>query len=360
MFGFSDETYIDVASGNGGNGCVSFRREKYVPKGGPDGGDGGRGGDVVFVVKNNLRTLGHLKMVRNYRAENGKNGSGAKCYGRDGNDVEIPVPPGTVIKDAQTGEIIKDLTGLERWTFLTGGRGGQGNFHFKTAVRQAPRFAQPGEKGTEMRVGVELLVIADIGLVGFPNAGKSSLLNMLTNARTKVAGYPFTTKIPQLGMFRYGEHDIVLADIPGLIEGASDGAGMGIKFLRHINRTTGLAFLIDLSDDRYLDAYEILCKELEAFEPALLQKKQVLIGTKIDEPGAEEHLRELREKYPDKDIIGLCVYYDQGVDEVKQAFIRMVGDAENPALQALRESKGGGFSTKVDLDAEYPDEPYEP
>jgi GTP-binding protein len=359
MFGFSDETYIDVASGNGGNGCVSFRREKYIPKGGPDGGDGGRGGDVVFVVRNNLRTLGHLKMVRTYRAENGKNGSGVKCYGRDGVNIEIPVPPGTVLKDAQTGEVIKDLTGEERWTFLTGGRGGQGNVHFKTATRQAPRYAQTGEKGMEMRIGVELLVIADIGFVGFPNAGKSSLLNILTNARTKVAGYPFTTKIPQLGMFRYGDHDIVLADIPGLIEGASEGAGMGIKFLRHISRTTGLAFLIDLSDDRYLDAYDVLCKELEAFEPLLLKKKQLILGTKLDEPGTAERLLELKAKYPEKEVIGLCVYYEQGVEEVKQAFIRLVGDAENPALQALKESTGGGFSTSVDHDAEYPEEPFE-
>jgi GTP-binding protein len=359
MFGFSDETYIDVASGNGGNGCVSFRREKYVPKGGPDGGDGGRGGDVVFVVKNNLRTLGHLKMVRSYRAENGRNGSGERCYGRDGKDIEIPVPPGTVLKDPNTGELIKDLTGEERWVYLKGGRGGQGNYHYKTSVRQAPRYAQPGQKGVELRVGVELLVLADIGFVGFPNAGKSSLLNMLTNARTKVAGYPFTTKIPQLGMFRYGDHDIVLADIPGLLEGASEGAGMGIKFLRHINRTTGLAFLIDLSDDRYLEAYDILCKELEAFEPLLLEKKQVILGTKLDEPGTKERLVELQQKYPDKEVIGICVYLDIGIDEVKRSFIKMVGDTENPTLQAIGDSAAGGFTTSVDLDAEYPDEPFE-
>jgi GTP-binding protein len=203
---------------------------------------------------------------------------------------------------------------------------------------------------------VELLIIADIGFVGFPNAGKSSLLNMLTNARTKVAGYPFTTKIPQLGMFRYDEHDIVLADIPGLIEGASEGAGMGIKFLRHISRTTGLAFLIDLSDDRYLDAYDILCKELEAFEPLLLEKQQVIIGTKLDEPGTAERLEALKAKYPDKEILGLCVYLDQGVEEVKQAFIRMVAANENPALKALREDPNGGFSSTVDHDAYYPEQ----
>lgn len=359
MFGFSDETYLDVASGNGGNGCVSFRREKYVPKGGPDGGDGGRGGDVVFVVRQNLRTLAHLKLVRTYRAENGRNGSGDRCYGRDGADIEIPVPPGTVIKDAQSGEIIKDLTGLDRWVFLIGGKGGQGNYHFKTSTRQTPRFAQSGENGVEMRIGVELLVIADIGFVGFPNAGKSSLLNMLTNARTKVAGYPFTTKIPQLGMFRYDDRDVVLADIPGIIEGASNGAGMGFKFLRHISRTAGLAFLIDLSDDRYLDAYDILCQELGAYEPLLLEKKQVILGTKLDEPGTEERLEELKAKYPDKQVFGICVYLEQGIEEVKHAFIQMVSENEDSGIKALKESTQGGFTSSPDLDAFYPDHPTE-
>ncbi|MGN0906598.1 MAG: GTPase ObgE, partial [Bullifex sp.] len=250
MFGFSDETYIDVASGSGGSGCVSFHREKFVPKGGPDGGDGGRGGDVVFVVRENLRTLGHLRMVRSFKAENGRNGQGDRCFGRDGADVEIPVPPGTVLKDPDTGEVIKDLTGLDRYVFLKGGKGGLGNWHFRSSTRQTPRYAQPGEKGVECRVGVELLVIADIGFVGFPNAGKSSLLNLLTNARSKVAGYPFTTKIPQLGAMRYDDQDMILADIPGIIEGASEGAGMGFKFLRHISRTKALAFLIDLSDEK--------------------------------------------------------------------------------------------------------------
>ena len=204
-----------------------------------------------------------------------------------------------------------------------------------------------------MRIGVELLIIADIGFVGFPNAGKSSLLNMLTNARSKVAGYPFTTKIPQLGMMRYGDHDIVLADIPGLIEGASEGAGMGIKFLRHISRTTGLAFLVDLSDDRYLEAYDILCNELAAFEPELLKKQQVIIGTKTDEPGTAERLEELKQKYPDKEVIGLCVYFETGVEEVRQAFIRIVSTNENVASKAFHESAQGGFSTIVDLDAYY-------
>lgn len=351
MFGFSDETYIDVASGNGGNGCVSFRREKYVPKGGPDGGDGGRGGDVVFVIKQNLRTLGHLKQVRTYRAENGRSGAGARCYGRDGADIEIPVPPGTVIKNAQTGEIIKDLTGEERWVFLKGGRGGQGNYHFRTATRQAPRFAQPGEPGEELRIGVELLVIADIGFVGFPNAGKSSLLNLLTNARSKVAGYPFTTKIPHLGVMRYGEQDMILADIPGIIEGASQGAGMGFKFLRHIARTAGLVFFIDLSDDRYKEAYEVLCNELEAYAPELIKKPQIIIGTKLDEEGTVSRLKELQDAHPKKQVIGFSIYMDDTLAEVKQAFIRMVTDAETQTHLASPEA--GGFSATMDFDAEY-------
>ena len=351
MFGFSDETYIDVASGNGGNGCVSFHREKFVPKGGPDGGDGGKGGDVVFVVRDNLRTLGHLKMVRTYRAENGRPGQGDRCFGRNGADIEIPVPPGTVIKDAQTGEIIKDLTGETRWVFLKGGRGGLGNWHFRSATRQTPRFAQPGEKGQEMRVGVELLVIADIGFVGFPNAGKSSLLNMLTNARSKVAGYPFTTKIPQLGAMRYDDQDIILADIPGIIEGASRGAGMGFKFLRHISRTKGLAFFIDLSDESCLDSYDILCGELGTYAPALLEKPQVIIASKLDEDGAPERLEALRARLAGRDIHPLSIYMDETVEDVKQAFIHLVATSG-----IVEDEEGGGFTTRVDNDAFYRDE----
>ena len=351
MFGFSDETYIDVASGNGGNGCVSFRREKFVPKGGPDGGDGGKGGDVVFVVRDNLRTLGHLKMVRSYRAENGRPGQGARCFGRNGADVEIPVPPGTVIKDAQTGQVIKDLTGEERYVFLKGGRGGLGNWHFRTATRQTPRFAQSGEPGTEMRIGVELLVIADIGFVGFPNAGKSSLLNLLTNARSKVAGYPFTTKIPQLGAMRYDGQDMILADIPGIIEGASQGAGMGLKFLRHISRTKALAFFIDLSDENCLDSYDILSKELADFAPALLEKPQVIIASKLDEDGAVQRLEDLRARLAGREIHPLSIYMDETVEQVKQAFIHVVsssGIAEDDA--------SGGFTSHADNDAHYRDE----
>lgn len=350
MFGFSDETYIDVSSGNGGAGCVSFHREKFVPKGGPDGGDGGKGGDVVFVVKDNLRTLGHLKAVRVYKAENGHNGQGDRCFGRNGKDIEIPVPPGTVLRNAETGELIKDLTGLDRFVFLKGGKGGLGNWHFRTAVRQAPKFAQPGEKGVSMRIGVELQIIADIGFVGFPNAGKSSLLNLLTNARSKVAGYPFTTKIPQLGVMRYDDKDIVLADIPGILEGASTGLGMGIKFLKHISRTNGLAYLIDVSDERYLDAFDILKRELAEFSPDLAAKDSVIIVTKMDEgEDASSRFSEIRSKYADMTVLPLSIYMDELLEPVKQAFIYLARGQEE-------KEEGNGFTTRVNKDAEYRDE----
>ncbi len=351
MFGFSDETYIDVASGNGGAGCVSFHREKFVPKGGPDGGDGGKGGDVVFVVKDNLRTLGHLKASRSFKAENGRPGQGDRCFGRAGRDVEIPVPPGTVLRDAETGELIKDLTGLERFVFLKGGKGGLGNWHFRSAVRQAPKYAQKGEPGEAMRIGVELQIIADIGFVGFPNAGKSSLLNMLTNARSKVAGYPFTTKIPCLGVMRYDDRDIVLADIPGILEGASQGVGMGIKFLKHISRTQGLAYLIDVSDERYLDAFDILKNELSSFSSELSGKKSIIIVTKMDEGDeAEARFSEIKSKYSDMLVLPLSIYMDELLEPVKLAFLDLARKED--------ESKAScnGFTAVVDNNAEYRDE----
>jgi GTPase len=324
MFGFSDETYIDIASGNGGSGCVSFRREKYVPKGGPDGGDGGRGGDVVFVVDPNMRTLGPLKAHRSYKAQNGQPGRGARRHGSDGKDAEIHVPEGTIIRDAQSGEIIKDLSGVDRYVFFEGGKGGKGNWHYRTSKRQAPRYAQSGIPGQELRVHIELRIIADIGFVGFPNAGKSSLLNHLTNAHSKVAGYPFTTKIPHLGVFKYAERDIILADIPGIIEGASHGAGLGFKFLRHIARTSGVAYLVDMDDDRYLEAYATLRAELGAYAPEMLDKPSILIATKIDIEGTADRLEELKAAYPDTEVAALSVFTGEGISTVKQAFIRMV------------------------------------
>jgi GTPase len=322
VIGFADETYIDIASGAGGRGAVSFRREKYIPKGGPDGGDGGDGGNVIFVVQKNLKTLAHLKKERHFRAERGGSGKGRKRHGRNGDDVRIPVPPGTIIRDPQTGEIIRDLADLgegDEWLFLKGGRGGKGNTHFKSSRRQVPRFAQDGEPAVELRVHVELRLIADIGFVGFPNAGKSSLLDALTNAHPEVASYEFTTKTPNLGVMHIGYGDLVLADIPGLIEGASEGAGLGHTFLRHISRTGGLAFIIDLSDQRFLSAIPTLLHELSAFDPLLVEKPRIIIGSKMDLDGAPDHLAELKSRFPEEKVTGISVFNRTGLDELALA-----------------------------------------
>jgi GTP-binding protein len=330
---FADEAIIEVSSGSGGNGCVAFRREKYVPKGGPSGGDGGRGGNVVFTVRNNLRTLAHLRYKHNFKAENGRDGEGAGRYGRHGADVLIPLPPGSVIRDAETGGLIKDFSGgagyADDFLFLKGGNGGWGNIHFKSAVNQAPRKALPGQRGRTLQIKVELQIIADIGLVGFPNAGKSSLLDRFTNARPKIAPYPFTTKIPNLGVLTAGDsgetglRDIILADIPGLIEGTSQGAGLGIQFLKHISRTAALAFLVDLSGDNYLSAFDVLLAELSAFSPALIQKKRLLLGTKTDLPETGERLAALAAKYPDEKLWGISVFSGEGIKELGEEFLRL-------------------------------------
>ncbi|HSV57081.1 MAG TPA: GTPase ObgE, partial [Magnetospirillaceae bacterium] len=247
MIKFADEATITVFSGSGGNGCIAFRREKYVPRGGPFGGDGGRGGDVIFEVRHNLRTLSHLRYRRIYRARNGMDGTSKNMHGADGDDVVVPVPPGTRVKDAETGEILRDFSLDEgNWIFLRGGNGGWGNTRFKSSTNQAPRIALPGKPGAVARLLVELHLLADIGFVGLPNAGKSSLLDHFTNARPKIAPYPFTTKIPNLGVLTVDDRDIILADIPGIIEGAHDGHGLGIRFLKHISRSGALAFLVDL------------------------------------------------------------------------------------------------------------------
>jgi GTP-binding protein len=286
---FADEALIEVSSGKGGNGCVAFRREKYIPKGGPSGGDGGKGGDVVFVVRRNLRTLAHLRYKQSFKAENGRDGEGWGRYGRKGENIIVPFPPGSIVRDADTGEVVRDFGRDESsFVFLQGGRGGWGNIHFKSAVNQAPRQALPGKPGQMRRLSVELQVMADIGLVGCPNAGKSSLLDKFTNARPKIASYPFTTKIPNLGVLTVGEihgddsRDIIIADIPGLIEGASEGLGLGIRFLKHISRTKALAFLVDLGEDNYLTAFDLLEHELDAFSTDLLGKKRLIVGTKSD------------------------------------------------------------------------------
>jgi len=337
---FADEALIEVSSGSGGNGCVAFHREKYVPRGGPSGGDGGRGGDAIFTIKRNLRTLSHLRYKQNYKAENGLDGSGRNRHGRNGEDTLIPLPPGSIIKDAETGELIRDFGKDESdFIFLKGGNGGWGNVHFKSSVNQAPRKALPGKPGEKRRVQVELQMLADVGLVGFPNAGKSSLLDKFTNARPRIAPYPFTTKIPNLGVLTMGKsgktglseydtRDIIIADIPGLIEGASEGLGLGIRFLKHISRTAALAFLIDLGEDNFLEAFDTLYKELDAFSEELTLKRRVVVGTKLDLENAEERLEELINKYPKEKVLGISVFSGLGLQELASLLCSMVEEEE--------------------------------
>lgn len=323
---FVDEAPILVSSGNGGKGAVSFRREKYIPKGGPDGGNGGKGGDVVFITLPNLKTLTHLRYRTEFRAENGKAGGGRKFDGRAGKDVEIPVPPGSIIRDRETGDVLRDMAVLgDRWVFLKGGRGGKGNANFATSTNQAPRFAQDGEPGETRHLLVELRLIADIGLVGFPNAGKSSLLAALTKAKPKIASYPFTTKNPNLGVLTGSYRNAVIADIPGLIEGASGGSGMGLKFLKHISRTKVLAFIVDLYDDNYLDAVQVLEKELKEFSSELAEKPRIICGSKIDMPETKERLKQLQNRFTPEPVMGFSSYTREGLKELETLFIDVSG-----------------------------------
>ncbi len=296
---FTDQVEISVRSGKGGDGMVHFRREKYVPRGGPDGGDGGKGGDVIFEVKPTLNTLSSFRQNQKFAAENGANGGAQQMTGRNGKDLIISVPPGTVIYDADAGELLGDLTQPgQRLTICKGGRGGRGNQHFATASNQAPRTAERGEPLEEKRLKLELKLIADIGLIGVPNAGKSTLLSVLTNAKPKIAAYPFTTLEPNLGVANIDEDTtVVLADIPGLIEGAHQGAGLGHDFLRHIQRTRVLIHLLDgLSEDPVAD-YSQINSELSLFDPNLAKKPQLVALNKIDQPEVQERLEDIRRKF---------------------------------------------------------------
>jgi GTP-binding protein len=284
---FVDYVKIFVKAGNGGRGCVSFRREKYVPKGGPDGGDGGRGGHVVFRATDELNTLIDLRYHREYRARRGQHGMGKKMHGRNGEDLVIPVPVGTIIKDADSDAVIVDLdkNGMVA-VVAKAGRGGLGNAHFATPVRQAPRYAQPGEEGEEKHLVLELKLFADVGLIGLPNAGKSTLLSAISSARPKIAAYPFTTLAPVLGVVKMADYrSFVVADIPGLIEGAHRGVGLGYRFLRHIERTGLLLHLVDVSEsaqDDPVENFKTVQKELEHYSLELAKKPQAVVGTKTD------------------------------------------------------------------------------
>ena len=337
MIQFADEAVITVSSGKGGNGCISFRREKYIPLGGPSGGDGGKGGDVYFVVKRNMRTLSKLRRRPILKARNGTDGMSWGKYGAKGEDLVVPVPPGTTLRDAETGELIHDFTTQsedEMFLLLKGGKGGWGNIHFKSSTNQAPRIANKGEPGQERKIRVELSIMADVGLVGFPNAGKSSLLTAFTNARPKVAPYPFTTKIPNLGVLRVDdERDIIIADIPGIIEGASEGVGLGFKFLKHISRTKCLLFIIDASDANYLTAYDTLVKEVASYSEELAKKPRLVLCNKIDVEGALENAQEVKQKIRSGDsripVLSVSILNNTGMKALKSAIIELADKADD-------------------------------
>jgi len=307
---FIDEVKIFASAGDGGSGCVSFRREKFIPLGGPNGGDGGKGGDLIIEVSPRLSTLYDLRLHPHQRAQRGKNGMGSDRHGAGGEDLIMQVPLGTIIKDAETGEVIVDLTEPgQRIVFLKGGRGGKGNARFATSTNKAPKFAQPGEPGEERVIRLELKLMADVGLLGFPSVGKSSFITKVSAARPKIADYPFTTLKPHLGVVAYKNYrTFVMADIPGIIEGAHDGAGLGHRFLRHVERTRILLHLLDpcrTHDSNPLNDYETLNRELALFNPELSEKPQIIVINKIDLPDVQALLPEIA---PYFEQLGLKVF----------------------------------------------------
>ena len=319
----SDSNFVDYIkifcrSGNGGAGSVHFRREKFEPKGGPDGGDGGRGGHVIVRGSSQMWTLIHLKYARHVFAHDGVNGSGSNSTGADGKDNIIEVPLGTVAKDAETGEVLFEITeNGEEKILAKGGRGGLGNTNFKSATNQTPRFAQPGEDGKEAWNILELKILADVGLVGFPNAGKSTLLSVVSAAKPKIANYPFTTLVPNIGIVPYRDNlSFVMADIPGIIEGAAEGKGLGLRFLRHIERNSLLLFMVPADSKDIKKEYEILLSELEQYNPELLDKKRILAISKCDMLD-EELLKEMKKEVPEIPHVFLSSVSGMGVVKLK-------------------------------------------
>lgn len=322
---FADRARIFVKSGRGGDGAVSFRREKYVPAGGPDGGDGGRGGDVILEVDEGLNTLIDFRNVRKYKAQDGEPGGKKNCRGKDGKDIVLKVPPGTVIREAGSGQVIADMSGENRRiVLLTGGQGGNGNQHYATSTMQVPKYAQPGKPAKELELLLELKVIADVGLVGFPSVGKSTFLARVTNARPKIAAYHFTTLTPNLGVVDLeGTGGFVIADIPGLIEGASEGVGLGHEFLRHVERTKVIIHIVDVAGtegrDPVADIYAIN-RELEAYDPNLAKRPQVIAANKIDAlpEGEDSAVEAVRREFEPKgtEVFPISAVSGQGVREL--------------------------------------------
>lgn len=341
---FVDVVSITVKAGDGGNGCVSFHREKFVQAGGPDGGDGGRGGDVIFEASERMHTLMDFRYKRKFTAGNGGDGMANRRTGKSGEPVVIQVPPGTVVREKATGKLLLDLyTPDERKTLVRGGNGGFGNQHFATPTRQAPQFAKPGEKREVIELTLELKSIADVGLVGFPNVGKSTILSVVTAARPKIANYHFTTLQPNLGIVKHGDDSFVLADIPGLVEGAAEGVGLGHAFLRHVERTRMLLHVLDISGSEGrdpLEDYDAIMKELEAYGD-LKNRPMIVVANKMDLPGAEENLKRLRDKLAGTgiDIYPVSAATRQNFDALLYATVRML-NACPPAEPFLEEALG--------------------
>ena len=334
---FVDEVKIRIRSGDGGHGCVSFRREKYVPRGGPDGGDGGKGGDVLFEVSGRKHTLLDFRYRHLFKAASGKHGSGQNRHGRGGEDLVLEVPVGTVVKDAETGELLADLMEIgSRWIAARGGLGGKGNAHFTSSTRQVPRFAQEGREGEEREFVLELKLIADVGLVGLPNSGKSTLIMAVSSARPKIADYPFTTLVPNLGVVQYGEAPpFVVADIPGVIEGAHQGAGLGVRFLRHIERTRVLVHLIDLTQlpaDDFLLPYRQIEHELASYSEEIVRKQRIIALNKTDLFDDPSQLEAIAAAYRETGypVVLLSALRKDGVKALIVMLLRMIAPPDDP------------------------------
>jgi len=335
---FIDQATIRVKAGDGGNGCVAFRREKYVPKGGPSGGDGGSGGSVYVAGTKRLNTLYHLQFQPDWRAGRGQHGMGSNCSGLAGDDVVIELPIGSIVRDKDTNEVLADLTAEgERVLVAKGGRGGFGNQHFATSTRQAPRFAQPGDAGEERQLFIELKLIADVGIVGLPNAGKSTLISVISAAKPKIADYPFTTLAPNLGVVKADDDQtFVVADIPGLIEGAHEGHGLGHEFLRHVERTSLLLHLVDLSVSEHPEHdAEVVARELELYSKVLAEKPRLVCGSKLDAaiPGNSEKLRAYAKGHG-YDYHEISAVTGDGVRELVRKLAAMVKREQEAALSA--------------------------
>lgn len=347
---FADRAKIYVRSGKGGDGHVSFRRELYVPNGGPDGGDGGDGGDVIFVVDTGMNTLTDFRNIRKYKAGDGQPGSKRRRHGANGNDIVIKVPPGTVIKDFESGKVIMDMSDrTEPFVLLKGGRGGNGNQHYATSTMQAPRYAQPGQPAIEMYLSLELKMIADVGLVGFPSVGKSTIISRVSNSKPKIADYHFTTLIPNLGVVDVGEgRGFVMADIPGIIEGAAEGVGLGLDFLRHIERTRVLLHVVDAASvegRNPLEDIEIINNELSNYSDKLIERPTIIVANKLDVLDAdkrEEVLKKLKDKFePDTPVMPISAATGEGIKELLELTYKMVQEAPDDVLV---------FNTEFDIE----------